>query len=128
MPVNEAKMNAVLSSANAEFMPNHQPSWFMHWYSTNTDKELDTTLKTITVSQSKGSTTDGCCVPATFNLFVITFPILVIIMRVPGQPLLIERDDHLRTAHICQTSWYQVRFIGVFPTIPQNSTNELIQC
>lgn len=57
-----------------------------------------------------------------FLVFVVLFLIFGWIW-VPGESLLVERYDHLRTLHVCLFGRHQVCFIRIFPSLENQEKN-----
>lgn len=58
---------------------------------------------------------------------VLVFVVLFLVfggIRVPGEPLFVEGDDHLRTLDVGLLRRHQVGFIWVFPTQSENSNSD----
>lgn len=58
------------------------------------------------------------------HLPALVFVLLFLVfsgIRVPGEPLFVERDDHLRTLDVGLLRRHQVGFIGIFPAQSENS-------
>lgn len=57
---------------------------------------------------------------------VLVFVVLLLVfggIRVPGEPLFVERDDHLRTLDVGLLCRHQVGFIWIFPAQSQKNSN-----
>ena len=69
--------------------------------------------------------------PAPFFCPVLVFGVVFFLVfggiRVPGESLLVERDDHLRTLHVGLLCRHQVSFIWIFPAKTEKRHKKTIQ-